>query len=77
MTLEKFKIESLDEIVSRARIMKEEIDILIKHNRIKPEEEHQALLNWFAKVMQLIRTCLTNRQFEQVLILSNPQVEFP
>ena len=72
---EQFSIDSLDEIVSRARIMKEEIEVIIKHKRIKPEDIHPTLLNWFTKVMQLIRRCLTERQFETLLTLSHPELE--
>ena len=75
VSVELFNIESVDEIVSRAKNMKEEIAILIRHRRITPEDVHQAILNWYTKVMQLIRRELSEKQFESVLNLSHPELE--
>ena len=70
-----FTIDSLDEIVNHARVMKEEIELLIKYKRLIPEQIPKTLLNWTTKVIQLIRRSLTEAQFEAILQMSHPELE--
>ena len=65
----------LNEIVGTSRIWKEEIESFIQYNRLQPAQVPEAIFKWFTKVLQLVRKCLTEQQFNLVLEISHPQIE--
>ena len=64
-------IESINEVQGNIAHWRGLIDMGIKYKRIKDEDVHATLLTWFKRLMQLIRRCLTDQQFEEVLAASN------
>ena len=68
-------MDSLDEIVNNSKIWKKEIESFIKHKRLLPEQVPEAIFKWFTKVLQQIRRCLSEKQFNTIYEVSHPQIE--
>ena len=70
-------IDAIEEILEICTPWKDELASKIKRGRIPKDHVPQALINWFTKVMQMIRNCMTEGEFEKVLAISHPEVELP
>ena len=64
-------IDSINEVLDSIANWKGSIDNGIKYKRIKEQDIPAALLTWFKRVIQMIRRCMTDKQFEEVLAASS------
>ena len=54
-------------MIAKITPWKDDLSNIIKHQRIPAAQVPQALLNWFARLIRLIKSFTTRHQFDQLL----------